>query len=170
MLHNPDLLDRDIVRLLIEDGRMPGAEIARRIGSTERVVRYRIDRLIQEGIIQVSAVVNPSAVGFGVTADVWVEVEPGLVMDVARKLTRLEQVSYVACSTGDRDVSIQVNSRDIEELHSFVTEVIGNVPGVTKTRTLIVPLILKDVHDWQIPESGSGEAVLDYHVRDDIGR
>jgi Lrp/AsnC family transcriptional regulator for asnA, asnC and gidA len=157
MQHRIDHLDRDIVRLLIEDGRMSGAEIARRLGSTERVIRYRIDQLIQDGVIQVSAVVNPSAVGFPVTADVWVEVEPGQVMTVARKLMRLEEVSYVACSTGDRDVSIQVNACGIEALHSFVTEVLGNVPGVTKTRTLIVPLILKDVHDWHIPEPVSGK-------------
>jgi len=151
MPHKIDRLDRDIVHLLIEDGRMSSAEIARRLSSTERAVRYRIDRLIQAGVIRVSAIVNPSAVGFPVIADVWIEVEPGLVMDVAHKLTQFEQVSYVACSTGDRDISVQVNARNIEEMYSFVTEVIGNVAGVKKTRTVLVPMVLKDVYDWQIP-------------------
>jgi Lrp/AsnC family transcriptional regulator for asnA, asnC and gidA len=132
---------------------MSSAEIARRTASTERVVRYRIDRLIQEGVIHISAIVNPLAMGYSVMADVWIEVEPGRVMEVANRLTQFEEVSYVACSTGDRDVSIQVVARDIEELYRFSTDVLGNVPGVKKTTTLIVPLILKDVYNWQIPHS-----------------
>jgi hypothetical protein len=41
-----DKIDREIVSLLMEDGRMPSAEVARRIGNvSERVVRYRIENL-----------------------------------------------------------------------------------------------------------------------------
>jgi Lrp/AsnC family transcriptional regulator, regulator for asnA, asnC and gidA len=160
MLKDIDSIDHDIVRLLILDGRMSSAEIARRIDKSERIVRYRIDRLLKERVIRVSAVVDPRAVGFSVTADVWVAVEPGRVMEVARRLAQFGEVSYVACSTGDRDVSIQVNSTSIAELYEFVTEVVSNVAGVTRTSTLIVPLILKDVYDWQIPgpEAGSEPA------------
>lgn len=164
MAHKVDPLDRAIVHLLIEDGRMSSAEIARRIGDiSERAVSRRIERLIQSGVIRVSAVVNPKAIGFPVTADVWLEIEPGRVLEVAQKMATFEQVSYVACSTGDRDLSIQVYARDNEELYRFVTEVIGKVPGVRKTSTILVPLILKDVYNWDIPEnacnadSGEGE-------------
>ena len=122
MSHKVDRVDQAIVRLLSEDGRMSSAEIARRIGNvSERSVRYRIDRLIRDGVIQVSAIVNPKALGFTVTADIFIEVEPGHVLDVARTLAEFECVSYLACSTGDRDVSIQVFARDNEELYRFVT-------------------------------------------------
>jgi len=154
MAYQIDKIDQAIVDLLLEDGRMSSAEIARRIGDiSERSVRYRIDRLIQEGVIRVSAIVNPKAVGLPVLADVFIEVEPGRVLEVARKMAEFAQVSYVACSTGDRDVSIQVYARDNEELYRFVTEVVGNVPGVRKTHTVLLPLILKDVYNWHIPES-----------------
>jgi Lrp/AsnC family transcriptional regulator for asnA, asnC and gidA len=147
-----DAVDRSIIALLMEDGRMPSAEIARRIGGvSERAVRYRIDRMTQEGILRVSAIVNPRAVGFPVTADVWMEIEPGHVQEVAQKMTEFEQVSYVACSTGERDLSIQVYARNNEELYHFVTEVIGNVRWVRKTSTILVPLILKDVYNWNLP-------------------
>jgi len=92
-------------------------------------------------------------VGFPVVADVFIEVEPGRVLEIAQKMVEFECVSYVACSTGDRDVSIQVCARDNEELYRFVTEVVGNVPGVRKTHTVLLPLILKDVYNWQIPEA-----------------
>jgi Lrp/AsnC family transcriptional regulator for asnA, asnC and gidA len=154
-----DRLDQAIVRLLIEDGRMGSAEIARRIGDvSERSVRYRIERLIQQGVIQVKAIVNPKVVGFPVMADIFVEVEPGRVMEVAQKLAEFGCVGYVACSTGERDLSIQVYARDNEELYRFVTEVVGNVPGVRRTSTVLLPLVLKDNYDWQIPDSVCVEA------------
>jgi Lrp/AsnC family transcriptional regulator for asnA, asnC and gidA len=82
---------------------------------------------------------------------VFIEVEPGHVMNVARHMMDYACVSYVACSTGDRDLSIQVVARDNAELYRFVTEVVGNVPGVRKTSTILVPVILKDVYEWRIP-------------------
>ena len=149
-----DRLDQAIVRLLIQDGRMGSAEIARRIGDvSERSVRYRIDRLIQQGVIRVAAIVNPKAVGLPVMADIFVEVEPGRVMEVAQTLAEFECVGYVACSTGERDLSIQVYARDNAELYRFVTEVVGNVPGVRRTNTVLLPLVLKDNYHWQIPDS-----------------
>jgi len=151
-MYKPDRIDRQIVDLLMEDGRMPCAEIARRIGGvSERSVRYRIERLLEQGIMRVSAIPNPQALGYSVMADVFIEVEPGRIPDVARRLAAYECVSYVACSTGDRDVSIQIVARDNAELYRFVTEVVGHVPGVRKTSTLLVPLILKDVYEWHIP-------------------
>ena len=145
-------LDVAIVDLLMEDGRLSCAEIARRIGGvSERAVRYRIARLVREGVIRVSAIPNPKALGFPVVADVMIEVEPGHIQEVAGKLREYECVSYVACSTGDRDVSIQVVARDNAELYHFVTDVVGKVPGVRRTETYLVPMILKDVYEWRIP-------------------
>ncbi len=154
MTNKIDEIDIAIIDLLVEDGRMSSTEIARRIGDiSERAVRYRLDRMIQEGTIRVSAVVNTKAVGLPVTADVFIEVEPGRVLEVARKIAEYECVSYAACSTGDRDLSIQVVAHDNTELYNFVTQVVGTVPGVRKTTTLLLPLILKDVYEWRIPRS-----------------
>jgi Lrp/AsnC family transcriptional regulator for asnA, asnC and gidA len=148
-------IDRAIVDLLIKDGRMSSAEIARRVGGlSERSARYRVDRLVKEGVIRISAIVCPKAVGLPVTADVFIEVEPGRIAEVARKMTEFECVSYVAYSTGDRDVSVQIVARDNETLYNFVAEVIGKVPGVRKTATMLVPMILKDVYQWSIPLAG----------------
>ena len=152
-MYELDAIDRAIVDLLIEDGRMSSADAARRIGGvSERSVRYRLERLLQNGVIRVSAIVNPKAVGFGVTADVLMEVEPGHVQEVARRMAEFEQVSYIACSTGERDLSIQIYAPDNEELYRFVTEVIGNVPAVRRTTTILVPVVMKDVYDWRIPD------------------
>lgn len=147
-----DNTDRQIVDLLIEDGRMPCAEIARRIGGvTERVVRYRLERMIAGGMVRVGVIPNPRAFGYSVIADVFIEAEAGQITAVAERMRDFECVSYVACSTGERDVSVQIVAHDNSELYAFVTEVIAKISGVRKTTTSIVPVVLKDVYQWRIP-------------------
>jgi len=148
-----DKIDIRIVNLLLEDGRMPASEMARRIGEiSERAVRYRVERMIAEGVIQVSAVVSPEAFGLTIKADVWLEVESDKILSVAKKMTEFENVTYVACGIGQNDISIQIVARDTAEIYHFVTEVVRKIPGVRKTTTSIVPIILKDVYQWRVPE------------------
>lgn len=154
MAHRLDDLDRRIVALLLEDGRISSADATRRLGdASERTVRYRIERLIRSGVVHIGAVVNPKALGYQVTADVWMEVAPGRLSEVAERVAALPEVSYVAHSTGDRDLSIQVLARDNEDLHRFVTGVLDTIPGVTRTSTMVVPWKVKDIHQWRIPEN-----------------
>lgn len=152
-MYEIDKTDVKIVNLLLEDGRLPASEIARRMGDiSERAVRYRIDRMIEEGVIYVSAIVSPQAFGFDTRADVWLEVESDKILEVANKMAEFENVSYVACAIGETDVSIQVVAKDTGEVYRFVTEVVRKVPGVRKTVTSIVPIVLKDVYQWRVPE------------------
>jgi len=153
-MYNIDKIDAQIINLLVDDGRISCAEIARRISNiSERSVRYRMERMHEEGLIQITAVVNTKLLGYSVVADVWLEVESDAILDVARKMTHYDCISYVACGIGEPDISVQVLARDNAEVYRFVTEVIGKTPGVRKTTTSIVPLVLKDTHQWHIPIS-----------------
>jgi Lrp/AsnC family transcriptional regulator for asnA, asnC and gidA len=154
MARRIDEKDRAIVALLQEDGRMSSAEITRRIGNiTERMVRYRIDSLLRDGVIRVTALVNPKALGRGVMGDISLQVDSGRVLELAHQVAKFDCVCYVACSMGESDISLQINARDSDEVFRFATEVLGRLPGVRKTTTLILPLKVKDVYDWQIPDS-----------------
>ena len=149
-----DKTDINIVNLLLEDGRMPASEMSRRMGGiSERLIRYRIERMVNGNVIQISAVVNPEALGFIIKADIWIEVGTDQVLEVAKKLAAFENVTYAACGIGQNDVSIQVVAKDTSEIYYFVTEVVRKVPGVIKTTTSIVPIVLKDVYQWRIPSS-----------------
>jgi Lrp/AsnC family transcriptional regulator for asnA, asnC and gidA len=155
-----DKIDVKIVNLLLEDGRMSASEISRRLTDiSERAVRYRIDRMIEAGAMQISAVINPEALGFHIKADVWLEVESDLILGVAKKLAEFENITYVACGIGQNDISVQVVAKDTAEIYHFVTEVIRKISGVRKTTTSIVPVILKDVYQWRIPEKITKEIV-----------
>ncbi len=131
---------------------MPCAEIARRLGPvSERVVRYRIDRLVRAGVIHIGAIANPKSLGYDVVADVFLQVDAANVLEVARKRMAYDCVSYVSSSMGEMDVSVQVVGRDNAEVYAFVTDVIAKIPGVRKASTVIVPQVLKDVYQWRIP-------------------
>ena len=161
-MYEIDKLDVKIVNLLLEDGRMPASEIARRLEDiSERAVRYRIDRMVEEGVIHVSAIVSPQAFGLTTFADVWMEVESDKILEVANKMAEFQNVSYVACGIGETDVSIQVVAKDTAEIYRFVTEVVRKVPGVRKTTTSIVPIILKDVYQWRVPDQEASSEKID---------
>ena len=151
-MYKIDNTDRQIVDLLMTDGRMPASEIARQIGMiSERVVRYRIERMVADRVIRISAIPNPKALGFSVVADVFIEADSSSIPVVANKLVEYEFISYVACSIGESDISVQVIARNSDEVYRFATDVIGKIPGVRKTTTSIVPITLKDIYDWHIP-------------------
>ena len=63
---------------------MPSAKVARRLGNvSSRTVNNRINGLVEEGIIDIRNVVNPEPVGYGDLADIYLEVEPGRVREIA---------------------------------------------------------------------------------------
>lgn len=154
-MYKIDKIDIEIANLLVGNGRMSSAEIARRVGGiSERSARYRLERMIQEGVIRVSAIVNPQAIGLTVIADVWLQVESERIREVATKMAEYQCVSYVAYSIGETDVSVQLVGRNTGEIYHFITQVIGKTPGVIKTTTSIVPQVVKDVYQWRFPASG----------------
>lgn len=148
-----DRTDWEIVLLLNEDGRMPNTEIAQRLGNVSaRTVSNRIKSLTKKGIISIRAIVNPEAVGYSVLADIYIQVEPGQVREVAEEVANYPETSYVACATGSSEVSIQVLVRSVQELFNFANDQIGKISGVQRTQTYILPLQLKDIDTWMPPD------------------
>ncbi len=153
-MYKPDNFDWQIIKLLNEDGRMPSAEIARKLGNVSaRTVTNRINALTEHCIINVRAVVNPEKVGYGIMADVFLEVEPGRVLEVAKRAAEFPQSSYVACATGETDVSISLRVRSIEELFEVVTEKLGKISGVRRTESYLLPFKIKDLDTWLPPNA-----------------
>jgi len=152
-MHDPDGLDWQIIKLLMADGRLSSADISRQLGDVSaRTVTNRIEILTQEGIINIRSIVNPESIGYCVLADVFIEVVPGDLRNVADRLTEYPQISYIALATGDTDIIISVRAKEIDELYDFVIETIGKIPGVRHTKTFPLPLNLKDITSWLPPE------------------
>ncbi|MGD8738319.1 MAG: Lrp/AsnC family transcriptional regulator, partial [Anaerolineae bacterium] len=139
-----DKVDRAILECLIEDARMQCSEIARRLGYiTPRAVRNRLRKLVDDGFISITAGARPEKLGFAISADIAIDVEPGMTQQVAHRLVDLDEVIYVALTTGDTDVSASVVVVSMGALQTFISEKLHTIPGVRKMRTYVLTRVLK---------------------------
>jgi Lrp/AsnC family transcriptional regulator for asnA, asnC and gidA len=149
-----DRLDRDIITLLNHNARCSSADIARQLGVAERSVRSRIRRLIEHNVITPVAVVNPAAFGFKLWIDIFCEVEPNEQDQAIEALIKMPEVAYIAYSTGDQDISLQAVLKNSEDMQEFLTQKLHQVPGLRRTRTVLIPRVVKDTYQW-LPPSDS---------------
>jgi Lrp/AsnC family transcriptional regulator for asnA, asnC and gidA len=148
-----DNIDRSILNCLHDDARMHCSEISRRLGNiTGRAVRNRLDRLLKDGYIEIKAGAIPERLGFPISADIAMDVEPGAIHLVAQNLIDLDEVNYVAMTTGDTDISVSVVAASMGDLQTFLTEKLHSIPGVRKTKTYVHTRVLKQSCDWSFPE------------------
>lgn len=144
-----DSIDISLIQELNEDGRAPATEIARKLGDTsERVVQYRIEKLIQEEVIRVVAIVDLEPLGFTTRADILIDVEPGIIDSVSHQLAKYDEISYVACHFGAHDISITAHARNNKDFFSFLNESITNIPGVLNVQPVLLPQLLKYPSSW----------------------
>ena len=143
-----DLLDYEIIKLLNENGRLSASEVARKLDANQRTIRKRIDHLVESGVINLTAIVNPEAFHYTTAADIFLEVERGFEEEVISTLLSMQPVSYVAYGQGSQDLSIEARFKDNGELHDFVRDTLEVMPHVTVTRLVLVPRILRNINQW----------------------
>jgi Lrp/AsnC family transcriptional regulator for asnA, asnC and gidA len=132
-----DETDLNIIHQLQADGRKPYTDIARALGISEGTVRNRVARLVEEQIIQVVGLIDPSQLGFDAPAMIGVSVQPPLLEKVANKLAKFQEVSYLIMVSGEFDLFVEVLCKDRDHLASFLNNKLLRVPGVTRSQTYI---------------------------------
>ena len=132
-----DELDMKIVEILQEDGRASNAGIARRVGVSEGTVRRRLKQLIQEEFIRVVALLDPGKMGYASEALVGVRVDPDKIDQVAERLAALEEVNWVAETTGSFDIFAWATLESSSTLGIFLRTKVGTIPGVRRTETFV---------------------------------
>ncbi len=148
-----DQLDYDILQALHKDARMAASKIARITGANERTIRKRIDRLVEQDIIRLSAILNPLAFGYVTAADIFLEVDPEREQEVIQILMDMPEVTYVAYGQGSNDVSIEARFKDNDALREFIRHTLAGISGVSVTRYALVPRILRNIDEWMPPRA-----------------
>lgn len=151
-----DQLDYEILQALHQDARVAASEIARITGANERTIRKRIDRLVNEGVIRMSAIVNPHAFGYVTAADIFLEVDPASEDEVIQTLMAMPEVTYVAYGQGSKDVSIEARFKDNDALREFLRHTLAGMAGVTVKGYALVPRILRNIDEWMPPKADFG--------------
>ncbi|HET6832234.1 MAG TPA: Lrp/AsnC family transcriptional regulator [Acidimicrobiales bacterium] len=142
-----DDIDKAIIRELQLDGRTPYAKLGPAVGLSQAAVRQRVQRLIENGVMQVVAVTDPLMLGFKLEAMIGIEVD-GDLRAVASKLAEVDNVDYVVVTTGRFDLVVEVVCRDHEELLHIINDVIRAVPGVRATETFTYLHLEKQTYSW----------------------
>jgi Lrp/AsnC family transcriptional regulator, regulator for asnA, asnC and gidA len=142
-----DDIDKAIIRELQLDGRTPYAKLGPAVGLSQAAVRQRVQRLIENGVMQVVAVTDPLMLGFKLEALIGVEVD-GDLRAVASKLAEVDNVDYVVVTTGRFDLVVEVVCRDHEELLHLINDVVRAIPGVRATETFTYLHLEKQTYSW----------------------
>lgn len=155
-----DRIERQIILLLQQNGRMSYVEMAERIGVTEGTIRRKVNRLLEADIIKVAAVADPHAIGFDSPAIITIKAESDKVPHVAEQLALLPSVRFVALTTGSYDIIVEGYWANNQELAKFLTVELAKVKGIREYSTSLVLKILKQTYDWGVPEPEEQEKEL----------
>ena len=104
-----DLLDRQLIRALQLDPRVPFSRVADVLGVSEQTVARRYRRLRTDGYLRVLGLVSPRALG---TTEWLVRIgcRPGGARRLADALARREDVSWVTLSSGGTEIVCLIRS------------------------------------------------------------
>ena len=132
-----DKLDFEILSFLQKDGRMSFTVIADKLNVSIGTIRTRFNKLIDDGTVNIIGRVDPDKVGFRCYAHIAVFVRPATLKEkVAQKISKLPEVSFLAMTSGDYDLEVDVMCRDNNHLVDFVND-ISKIEGVHQTKTTI---------------------------------
>jgi DNA-binding Lrp family transcriptional regulator len=135
-----DGMDLRILEILQAEGRIPLTRLSVRLDVPHSTVRDRLRRLEEAGAIDsYTAVINPSTVGFPVSAFVMVTLDQRLeTASAVEALMNIDEVTETYLLTGDIDVLVRIWARDVEHLRCILYQKFTDVPGLLRTNTVIV--------------------------------
>jgi Lrp/AsnC family transcriptional regulator for asnA, asnC and gidA len=150
-----DALDQALITLLQEDARLSNREIAERLNSSEPTIRRRVDRLMKLGVLKIVAVASPFALGYRVMAILGLQVERTQHQQVEDTLSTWPEIRFLGVTVGSYDMIMEAWFRDNNALLHFLTQRLGQVPGIQRVESWQVLKLSKYSYDWgkQSPEA-----------------
>ncbi len=144
--------DLDIIRCLHDDARASVASIADRLRMPESTVRHRLNRLVRERTIEFVAMTNPLQLGYDIWALFDVHVEMPKVRLVAQQLAERPEINFVGITTGAFDIFAAGVFRSNEHLLEFITNRLGQMPGIVRVSTSSVLQVVKRAMSFGVPD------------------
>lgn len=131
-----DDIDKEIIKILKNDGRATYSDIGKKVSLSEGAVRKRIKALIDSGAIRQFTV--KAGLAEGAEAIVLLSINPSFpTSEVSKLLTKFSNVETVYEITGQYDIAVIVSGLNIAEVNECI-EKIRRVDGVVNTNTMII--------------------------------
>ncbi|HEY8426004.1 MAG TPA: Lrp/AsnC family transcriptional regulator [Limnochordales bacterium] len=126
-----DPIDREIIARLLVDARISHAELGRHVGLSRVAVRDRVQRLVEQGVIEeFTVVLNGQKLGYAVNAFFEIQVVPERLESVCQALAAHPRVTVVYQMTGPTTLHVHAHARDPQDLAQFMQSHIYSIPGV----------------------------------------
>lgn len=116
-----DQLNREIIRMLQEDGRLPYKDIAAQLGVSEGTIRNRVQRMKDADMLKIVALTDPKAIRY--KADAMVGIKVSNVSNpatVAERLAQFSEVVYVVWVSGRFDLLVEVVCESSDAFQNFL--------------------------------------------------
>ena len=139
-----DEIDLRIVKLLQRDCRLSFNKMASELGVSTGTAYNRIKNLEGKGVLKgYTALVDPSKLGFTMTAIVLIQAEGTHLVEVERQIAEKDCVVSVYDITGDFDIAVVVRFKDRNGLNAFIKNLLS-MPYVKRTVTNVVLNVVKE--------------------------
>ncbi len=127
-------VERWIISLLQDDGRMSFSAIAQSLSLSEPTARRHVQRMLRERTIAITAVANPRLLGLEAMAWIGVTVNWALADSLQESMLEIRGIDYVATTSGRFQVLAEIGASDSADLGSRI-DLVRALPGVISTET-----------------------------------
>ncbi len=131
-----DDIDKKIIDELQADGRIAYADLAPKVGLSPAATRQRVQRLLDNEVVNVVGVTDPLALGYPVMAMLGVQVD-GDVVRIADEVAAIEGVIYVVLSSGSFDLLVEVIAEDTGALLGTINDRMKTIDGVRRVESFL---------------------------------
>ena len=132
-----DKTNIEIIRHL-RDGRKSYKKIADDLGITENTVRSRVGKLIEDGYLEITGLVDPEVIPGHELALVGVKLSTMNLVKKGEEFSKLKGVVSVRVVTGRYDLIISILLNEEFKLLDFYTKEVDKIKGVQSVETFIV--------------------------------
>ena len=154
-------LNKKIIALLQQDGRMPYSTIAAEVGVSEGTVRNRVRQLLDDNVITIQAEALPEAFGYGFNALAFLKVAPGFAIDdVARRFHEIPEVFYLIMMLGQFDLGVATFHKSQDDFRQFLKDHCFGHPDISSVETSLVLKVHKMKLQWNMNAEGRGPALV----------
>lgn len=116
-----DDLNRAIIKMLQDDGRLPYKDIATALKVSEGTIRNRVQSMKQSGALKIVALTDPMAIRYKADAMIGIKVaSPATPRKVAERLSLYAEVVYVLWVSGRYDLLIEVVCDSSQSFQTFI--------------------------------------------------
>lgn len=138
MAHRLDELDKQILRLIAGDARMPFLEVARACNVSGAAIHQRIQRLSSMGVIKGSQfVIDPEKIGYETCAYIGLYLKnPENFDKVVSELEKIPEVVECHYTTGGYDMFVKIYAANNHHLLTIIHDKLQPL-GLSRSETII---------------------------------